>query len=260
MRNFMIDIERCQNYYKEEIEPSDIRMWRCSNENLYDVLSTTNVKSKEILTVLSSSDQLFHFLNRDPKNVDTFDINYLTFYYYYLRKWLICYLGYYYPPRKMNVSFIKNMLEIVTPKESDELSAYYFWKKFSNEFSSKELGYLFYYSGTYCDEILDLDRIKQKLLYEKINFYNIDLTKKVNIKKKYDIIYTSNIIDYVSPEKLKIYRDNLEFLSKDDGIFITTLINSGKLSNEIMALFNEIFMLDSVRSTNEAISYIFKKK
>lgn len=260
MRNFMIDIDRCQRFFNEEIEPGDIKIWRCSNENLYDVLSTTNAKNKDVLTVLSSSDQLFHFLNRDPKSIDTFDINNLTFYYYYLRKWLICYLGYYYPPRKMSVSFIKYILKIVNPSNIEEKSAYYFWKKFSNKFSSIELGYLFYFFDTYHDEILDLDYLKNKLLYEKINFYNLDLTTKVNLKKKYDIIYTSNIIDYVPDDRLRVFRDNLDLLSKDDGIFITTLMNSGKLSKEIMVLFNEMFKLDGVRNTTEAISYVFKKK
>ena len=37
-------------------------------------------------------------------------------------------------------------------------------------------------------------------------------------------------------------------------------MNSGKLSKEIMVLFNEMFKLDGVRNTTEAISYVFKKK
>lgn len=47
--------------------------------------------------MLGSGDQAFHFLNRDAKSVDVFDINRLSIYYYYLRIWLIKYMNEFYP-------------------------------------------------------------------------------------------------------------------------------------------------------------------
>lgn len=260
MRNFMVDINKCQNFFNEKVNSNDIKIWRCSNENIYDVLSTTNAKDKDVLTVLSSGDQAFHFLNRGAKSVDTFDINSLTFYYFHLRKWLICYFSYYYPPRKFDINFVKNLLKVVSIKNSDDISAYYFWKIFINRFSSKELREMFYLFDSKDDEIFDLCVIKNRLNNEKIRFYNIDLRNDVNMNKKYDIIYTSNIIDYVPQEKIVVYRDNIEKLLKKNGIFITTLINSCKLKNSIVSIFDEKFALYDNRATDKASSYIYEKR
>lgn len=67
-----------------------------SNENLRKLFSGIDLKDKEILSVLASSDQLFYFYDNGTKLVDTFDKNKLTFYYFYLRKWFIQYKNKYY--------------------------------------------------------------------------------------------------------------------------------------------------------------------
>ena len=48
-------------------------------------------------TVLASGDQAFYFYDNGAKKVDLFDINKLSIYYYYLRVWIIKYLGRFYP-------------------------------------------------------------------------------------------------------------------------------------------------------------------
>lgn len=46
----------------------------------------------------------------------------------------------------------------------------------------------------------------KKMLKNKTNtnfiFFNVDITKRINIDKKYDIIYTSNIWEYIFEEDL----------------------------------------------------------
>lgn len=260
MRNFMIDINKCHDFFKDKQNTANIRIWRSSNENIYDVLSTTDAKNKDVLTVLSSGDQAFHFLNRGISSIDTFDINSLTFYYFHLRKWLICYFGYYYPPRRFDKNFVNNLLKVVSVKNNDDISAYHFWKKFITEFSSKELRDIFYLFDSRGDEIFDLGIIRNRLMIDKISFYNIDLKDEVNINKTYDIIYTSNIIDYVPQNKIIDYRDNIDKLLNENGKFITTIMNSGKMKKSIALLFDEKFSLYDERSTYKAASYIFKKR
>ena len=67
------------------------KLYRNTNENLTSLLTNYDFLNKKVLTVLSSSDQLFSCYYLGASNVDTFDINILTYYYFFLRKWSILY-------------------------------------------------------------------------------------------------------------------------------------------------------------------------
>ena len=48
---------------------------------------------------------------------------------------------------------------------------------------------------------------------QQVPFYNIDITKPVEIDRKYDVIYTSNIAEFIRGTKnYQIYMDNLDKL------------------------------------------------
>ena len=60
-----------------------------TNEDLKSLFEIIDVRDKNILSVLSSSDYLFSALFKEAGNLETFDINSITYRYYFLRKWLI---------------------------------------------------------------------------------------------------------------------------------------------------------------------------
>lgn len=62
-----------------------------TTENVLRVLDVVEVKEKDVFAVLSSSDILFSLIDKKAKRIDTFDINPLTYRYYYLRKWMLEY-------------------------------------------------------------------------------------------------------------------------------------------------------------------------
>ena len=64
------------------------RLYFCSNEPLELLFNNFSVEGKDVLTVLGSSDQLFHTIDRGANSVDTFDRNPYTKYYYYLRSYV----------------------------------------------------------------------------------------------------------------------------------------------------------------------------
>ena len=74
--------------FHSKIDDFHDRLYFNSNEDLDALLSKFDFRDKDILTVLASSDQLFYFYDKGARIVDTFDINKLTFYYYFLRKQL----------------------------------------------------------------------------------------------------------------------------------------------------------------------------
>lgn len=195
-----------------------------TNENLVEIFNKLDIKDKDVLTVLASSDQLFSFYYYGADTVDTFDRSYSTLHYYYLRKWLIEYKNIY---ELINISVrnIYTLLKEIKPKNIREKEAKSFWLKYfkKTNFKLGPLFEIFSYEGTipYSNNI---DKIKP-YLNDDINFYNIDISKKIDIdiSKKYDIIYLSNLTEYIEAgKKRNNIRINLENLLKDDGIAVAT--------------------------------------
>jgi len=89
-----------------------------NNEKIIDDLLSIDFENKDVLSVLSSSDQLLMFRALESKKVDTFDFNRLTIYYYYLRKWSIKYMNKLYPLVDDN-NWLKELISKV--KTNDDL-------------------------------------------------------------------------------------------------------------------------------------------
>ena len=201
--------EMLYSYYYNRFSTYD-KVFFETNEKCDKIISNYDVKDKTILTVLGSGDQAFQFYNHGAKNVDLFDINKLTIYYYYLRIWHIRKYGKMYPKWGPKKEYIKELLNSVNPKNETELKAYEYWSLFINKFNSDALHRFFhspYNNGTY--KKMDTSLLLDKIDNDDFDFYNIDISRLVDLEKKYDFIYTSNLSDYINDERLTIYRDNL---------------------------------------------------
>ena len=206
-----------------------------TNECLDDIFSYIDVKDKKVLSVIGSGDQAFYFYNNGAKKVDLFDINKLAFYYYYLRVWTMKYLNRSYPYRDFGTRYIRDLLCLVTPSSSNEKEAYDYWQKFVDNFDVRCSDFMLISSFLDLDEDLyDDTNLFDKIGSYRPKFYNIDLTKKVNIKSKYDIIYTSNIHEYIEDDNsFKVYRDNLSKMLNRKGIVVSTnVMNDGPYEDE----------------------------
>lgn len=235
----MGDIEKDINNTERLIDGRDCDtfcpVYFSTNEILDDIFSYIDVKGKNVLSVIGSGDQAFYFYNRGAKNVDLFDINKLAFYYYYLRVWTMKYLNRSYPYRNFGTRYIRDLLFLVTPSSDDEKKAYDYWKKFVDIFNVKCSDFMLISSFLDLDDHLyDDSGLFGKIEKFKPNFYNIDLTKKADIKSKYDIIYTSNIHEYIEDDSsFKIYRDNLSKMLNRKGIIVSTnVMNDGPYEDE----------------------------
>lgn len=203
-------------------------IYKGTNENLKDIFNRYNVKDKDVLTVLASSDQALSFFYSGAKTIDTFDRSYLTLYYYYLRKWLILFKNEFYPSYKF-LSFtghgdidLYRLVCNIKPNSEKEEEAKIFWKKFM-EFNQYRANFLF--EDRYCEEEKPYTSINQiKAFYNKeITFNMFDISDRVNSNKKYDIIYLSNMLEYKEIEDNRnTVRLNIENLLKDNGIAICT--------------------------------------
>lgn len=215
--------EACRVVYTSDDDPRYSGLYFCSNENLERLFSFVNVSGKDVLTVLGSSDQLFHSIYHGAKSVDTFDINKLTKYYYYLRRWTLLYCGMYYPPERWTrqYDFIVELLKLVECRSEEEKEAYDFWSLYLQRTGRDMCGNLFYLNP--CDHtVIGMDYLKRHVGEYTLNFQNEDFFGKMKSDKQYDVIFASNILEYSNGRASKIKQsvENLKSLLKDDGIVV----------------------------------------
>lgn len=163
--------------------------------------------------------------------MDLFDINKLTIYYYFLRKWIINYYGTYYPNILVNNNYFIELFNNVKPCCDMESDALLYWKKYFIEYDYGYCLEMFSFSDSLVEEnnkLEDLSVVKEKLNDSLSNIYNTDISKKNIIKKQYDVIYTSNISEwlYSNESSFITYRDNIYDLLNNNGIVIMS--NYGK--------------------------------
>ena len=206
-----------------------------SNEDLNDLFLGIDFSDKKVLSVLGSGDQIFSLYNRDAKEVESFDINSLAFYYFYLRKWSILYYDEYYPNVFSNDE-INKIIKCVRPSDENELDALKYWENYLTHFSSYFTNYLFFRnSGPDKNRIKDLKKLKEKLVSKDFKFHNIDLSKD-RVDSKFDYAIISNILEYY-PNDCKAMQtivSNLYDMLSDNGkVIVSYLMNLSCTSNEM---------------------------
>lgn len=230
-----------------------------TNEDFDRLFENIDFKEKNVLSVLSSADQMFMAYNLGANRVDVFDKNRLTLYYYYFRNWAIKYYGNVYPYMILYNDYKKmeRLLNIVQVKSRQEKKALLFWKRLCKD------KYLF--SSLFIEDIdsmpfEDCEELK-KIIDKDIKFYNVDFFKKVRIKNKYDIIIFSNILEWSgeSERKLTVARDNLNNLVNDNGLVICSELKYRmcQYKRDERRIFEENF---SFREIGTRVGYIYEKK
>lgn len=248
------------------------KIYFSSNEDLKTIFSNFDFKDKDVLTVAGSGDQAFYFYNDDAKKVDLFDKNKLTIYYYYLRKWIISYYDMFYPELLVNNQYFINLFNAVKPSCEMEKAALAYW---NNYFIYYDYGYcfdMFNFSSRNImksNKLEDLFKVKKRLNNSLSTFYHTDISKESIIKKQYDVIYTSNISEWLhsSNEKFEGFRDNLYDLLNDNGIVIMSNYGKYGASYHELDIFRKKFEYMELpkvkflsRHYEESPGYVYTKK
>ena len=262
---FIIDALGVMNVFDEyEYDEKYSVIYHHSNEKLKDVFSKIDVRNKDVLTILGSGDQAFYLYDNGARSVDMFDRNKLAIYYYYLRTWVIIYYDLFYPG-KLNKKYIKTLLGYVKPRTKEEKSALRFWKMYTKIFTDEDTEILFSFSNDYgMNDLDDVSEIRKRIDNGIVSFHNVDISKSIDINKKYDIIFTSNVADYILQEEnqLKLYRDNLNNLLKNDGSIIRCNVINGHNSRLERRVFLEKFDSQEIPSVSDkkTIGFLYTKK
>lgn len=257
-----IGLERSQKYSKVYLN---------SNENLEELFKQISVKDKDVLTVLSSSDQYFRCLYNGARSVDTFDINVFPKYYYYVRKW------YMEINRKCAISkemvyrsdqWFHELLPKIKCKSTNEEYAYKFWKKYIEEYQGKLGDLLFRLVEGDSNFDRAVDSLCEIIKDKPLNFSNSDICDGIETNKKYDVIILSNILEWYlfEPQKLKSCKSNLERLLKDDGKIVCSCVMDFDINSGEMEIFQDEFNYERIIDQNTSFSknlvlgYSYQKK
>ena len=258
----------------KKIDSSYDNIYTRSNEKLDELFKQFDVSNKKVLTVLASSDQLFFSLLNGASSVDCFDINRLTQYFYYLRKWNIIYNNKFYLPVNVTGLFINDLL---CKAESNILSeneerAYRYWYKFIRTYPAFMYKKMFFTPLGKRQYDIDMDLLKEKLITNDLNFRCLDLSDKVS-NDDYDIIITSNISEYFydNYELLSNYKSNLVKLLGDGGSIISSHMMFYTIPSREMNLFSDEFdfrefpfyydeFYSDLASSNFPLGYSYTKK
>lgn len=202
-----------------------------TNEDLLTMFNNLNLSDKNVLAVMSSADYLIMSHLFGAKSVDCFDINPITYRYFFLRKWLIQngIMDY-------GLCSYEELLEIVNgldiPSLETEKESLEFWREiikcfkkynhWDNRLITTKFSPLYYYYEERKNEI------KKIISSANPTFYSIDIREKskLRIDKKYDYIFVSNIIDCGNrdPKRLEIIKQNIFGMLNNGGNAVCTHI------------------------------------
>ena len=261
----MKDVEGAGNVARGESTYDYRRVYHSTNEDLVKLFNNVKLKDKDVFSVLSSGDQVFTCFYKGAKSVDSFDINKLTIYYYYLRKWMITkkhseYIKDWY--LESNRDLIK-LIMTVDPVIEDEKNAQIFWLNYINSNNGLDKNIFLPTSERYKNVFSDdIDGLSKRI--KNIKFYNYDISSSFILKKKYDVVVLSNVLEcLVHPAQLFRAKSNVSRLLKSGGICLCSHIMEDKDSNihekeiEIMTS-GDLEYIDDYNKHD--VGYVYKKK
>ena len=257
MANINDDILKLPKIMNGTIDGNWNSIYSRNTEDLNRIVSHVDFKNKEIYSVLSSSDILFYLYLNGAKRVDTFDINSLTYRYYYLKKWLL--ESGFLDAEDLGIKEIDSIIKShknandINERESVLLWQYYL------DLRQKDKWYDERIFGFYADALFehsheefefpygeaDIKKLLDKLNSNKLDFEVINISSdSYNNSKKYDIVYLSNILDLRTTNNVKNIMNNVNKLLKDNGIVVcTNMMNHPciDLFSEQIKIFSECF-------------------
>ena len=224
-----------RNVILSNLDTPHDHIYYSSNEKINPLISHVDIEGKKVYSVLGSSDQVFHISNRNPKSIDAFDINGLSIFYYYLRRWSILYLDKFYP-NVFSHKEIEKILKYVEPSSEEERDALLYWEKYLKHFSEYFTKYLFFKNcNPTKNTIKDLKHLKESLLSQEFHFHHMDISKE-RLPKKFNFIFLSNIPEYYDYKDSQMERlvSNIDSMLEDDGEVVTSsIMNLNSSSTEI---------------------------
>lgn len=252
--------------------PICFKMYKGTNENLSKILRMYDFKNKDVLSVLSSSDQMMSSYYLGASNVDTFDRNFTPYLFFYLKKWCMEYTG-----KSYLSASNRELMECLDLHRDNEFETNVaaFWRRVivrtNGPLAESELFFKNFADFCGVPYESDVETMSDIIRDKEPSFQFTDISSETDFPKQYDIVVLSNILEYphaYEEDEKPIYErtmDNLVRALKDDGIVIcSSLIFERAIEKEIFSDcfdFHEgAYSYDLHRYRDKPISYSYTKK
>ena len=200
----MVDFDRAYSDVIDIIQdrpksknPICFKMYKGTNENLTKIFRRYDFKDKDVLSVLSSSDQMMSSYYLGAENVDTFDRNFTPYLFFYLKKWCMEYTG-----KSYLSASNRELMECLDLHKDNafEANVAAFWRRvlvrINDPLAESELffkNFSDFYGVPYENDVETMtDIIRDK----EPNFQFTDIFSETDFSKQYDVVVLSNILEY----------------------------------------------------------------
>ena len=219
------------------------KLYPFTTENIAGYLPFFDLKNKSVLTVGSSCDQALNAIYKGCKEITIIDISYFTKEYFDLKKSAILNMS-----KEEYLDFLnllkKTKYGIINPqvfqKESfqklrddlqkESMDSYRFWKTLLDEFPSMTVRRNLFIpdedgleviqkKNAYLKSDEDFQQLKENIKKITPVILRRDIRKNT-LRKKYDIIFLSNILDYLKKEEAEEVISNYKEKLSEDGKFL----------------------------------------
>lgn len=244
------------------------KVYDFTNENLIDLSKIYHFADTNILTVLGSGDQYFSALLAGAKNIEVFDINYLTLYHFILKFTAIKILLYeefiqmFVVDNLDNLSIYAKLRNFLPLKVSDFFDNLI---RLQRKFSSIKIHNTIF-ANTKSKVISYLEKSEYYHLQSILNrtslpkFYNCNLLELPNFTtKKYDIALLSNIYHYLAINP-KEYKEFLSKLNCYDILALYTWILSEEEQAEFTKNGFDIYQIPGVLKNDDYVVSLSRKR
>lgn len=189
-----------------------------TNENIQGYLNDLDYNKNRALSILASGDHVFNLIHQGVNVIDTFDINALAYYTFYLRRALMLAFDFYKVQEQeekflsvtSSIWNIRDLLLFIKPFMPEDVYLYFEELANFNEFLAENTGeknlfpYLYrgknnsHFSNFYNYSEEDYKRVQEDLRSAVVTFRQGDVLSLLpTLTEKYDIILLSNILEYV---------------------------------------------------------------
>lgn len=264
-------IKRCEGMYIADISSKHCfnLIYPFTTENISGYINEFNLVNKSLLTVGSSGDQVINAILHGCKDITVVDINPYTRFYYYLKIAGILsldideFLSFFrfkdYPNVFKDNKFVFN--ESTYNKLSHLLrlldyESYLFWEELFCNFKRKDIRdnlfsrdedrtYVITSCNPYLQSKVSYKEVKSKLKHITPTFIHGDLFK-LNIYKKFDNIWLSNIASYLSADEIKTLIDKYAHSLGDKGNLLISYLYKTTKDSKYQEEWSPIYNLENI--------------
>ncbi len=214
------------------------KLYPFATENIAGYIDNFDLEGKSLLTVGSSADQTLNAALKGCKDITVLDVCPFTEEYYYLKKSALLKLSreeffqfFSWVGRKRNIdAFSKKIWERIEETLFEEnKESYQFWKELLEE-NSQLVRQRLFFSDEEGKEILEkinpylatdtsYEKAKEQIKNTKVSFHTGDISTE-SFPNQYDVIFLSNIFDFIKKINAKAPIRNMLDSLKEDGIVL----------------------------------------